>query len=87
MTREVAWKKERHSLEQSFTVGQLPADVACSIRGKDNGPLRVIRMPIEKRLIIWDESNKKRTVSIGLDDVSDLRDHLRFAVEYFSHIN
>jgi hypothetical protein len=86
MTREVVLKEARHSLDLPFTVGRLPANVTCPIEGRDN-QLRVIRAPKEKRLIIWDDSNNKRTVAVTLDDVSDLRDHLRFAVEYFSHIN
>jgi hypothetical protein len=85
MTRELVVKEAKHNLDYPFVVGKLPANFVCSIEGQEK-PLRVIRAPKEKRLIIWDDSNSKRTVSVSLDDVSDLRDHLRFAMEYFSHI-
>jgi hypothetical protein len=93
MNYVVSLPSKHQALDQFFPVEQLPADKPCPVQesgGSISAPwecdLRVVRIPEKNWLIIWDKSDRRKSVRLIPDDGSDFREHLKLALDYFAHI-
>jgi len=59
----------------------MPEDLACVIAKGDRASYRVVRVPSLRRLVVWDQNDKKRTSSFMLKEDSSFEEMVMTAID------